>query len=415
MARDLRLFYLFRLLSTSYLFVPISVAFALSRGLGLVEVMALNSIYCVIVILTEVPTGALADRHGRRPAMMAGAVAMVAACVVYALAHSFAAFAVAETLAELSMTLCSGADSAYLFDLLNDHGRGDEYALREGTASAWHQGGQTLAFAAGGLLGARHLVLPYLVTIGVATLAFFVALGMREDRPGAVASRPLSPREYLREMRASLHIVAKRRSLLWLIGYSTVVFVLLRATIYIYQPYLAAAGYGVAEIGLIFAGVYLAATFVAHHTKWLRRRFGDATLLWGLLAVLAVTFLVLGGIPMGPSCLGLLVIQAGANGLYSPLVKPFLNREIDDSRRRATLLSVESMARRSAFGLFSPGVGALMAAHGATAGLTACGLLGVAGLLVLAVTAKAAPATAALPAKTRAASEPGVGASSVRE
>src|SRR5881394_1665928 len=103
MARDLRLFYLFRLLSTSYLFVPISVAFALSRGLGLVEVMALNSIYCIAVILTEVPTGALADRHGRRPAMMAGAVAMVAACSVYALAHSFPAFAAAEMLAALSM------------------------------------------------------------------------------------------------------------------------------------------------------------------------------------------------------------------------------------------------------------------------------------------------------------------------
>ena len=144
MARDLRLFYLFRLLSTSYLFVPVSVAFALSRGLSLVEVMLLNTVYCTVVILTEVPTGAIADRLGRRFTMMAGALAMVAACITYATAQGFAGFAVAEGLAALSMTLCSGADSAYLFDLLNDHGRGDEYPRREGTASAWHQSGHAL-------------------------------------------------------------------------------------------------------------------------------------------------------------------------------------------------------------------------------------------------------------------------------
>src|SRR5262249_37232636 len=102
MARDLRLFYFFRLLSTSYLFVPGSVADALSRGLSLVEVMLLNTVYCTVVIFTEVPTGAIADRVGRRATMMAGALAMVAACTVYALAHGFAWFAVAEALAALS-------------------------------------------------------------------------------------------------------------------------------------------------------------------------------------------------------------------------------------------------------------------------------------------------------------------------
>src|SRR5947207_15770303 len=98
MARDLRMFYLFRLLSTSYLFMPVQVAFALSRGLGIVEFALLNTIYCVIVIATEVPTGALADHYGRRAAMMAGALAMIAACLTYYLAHSFVAFAAASAL-----------------------------------------------------------------------------------------------------------------------------------------------------------------------------------------------------------------------------------------------------------------------------------------------------------------------------
>ncbi len=385
MARDLRWFYLFRLLSTSYLFVPVSWLYATSRGLDIVEVLLLGSIYCVTVIFSEVPTGALADRIGRRRAMMAGALVMVAACLTYYVAHGFWTFAAAEMLGALSMTLCSGADSAYLFDLLNDNGRGHEYPRREGTASTWHQGGQTLAFAAGGLLGAYDLALPYLVSAGVASLAFVVALSMRQDRPQEHAGTRLpGAREMLVQMRGAFRAVARQRRLQWVIAYSAIVFVLLRATIYIYQPYLKQAGYGIASTGLIFAGVYLVAAVVAHHANGLRQRMSDASLLWLLGGTLVATFLVLGALPGGKWAIGVLAIQAAANGLYSPLVKPLLNNEIDDSRRRATVLSVESMARRIAFGLFSPAIGQVMDSWGTRAGLTACGVFGLLGLMALA-------------------------------
>jgi MFS family permease len=387
MARDLRLFYFFRLLSTSYLFVPVSVAFALSRGLSLVEVMLLNTVYCSVVILTEVPTGAIADRVGRRATMMAGALAMIAACATYALAHGFWSFAVAEGLAALSMTLCSGADSAYLFDLLNDHGRGAEYPRLEGTSSAWHQAGQALAFAAGGLLGASDLALPYLVTAGVASLAFFVALGMREGRL-APAQHPhvLHPRQYVAHMRDAFRLVGRRGPLLWVIAYSAVVFVLLRATVYAYQPYLKESGFDIAQTGLIYAAVYLVAAAVAHNYDGLRRWLAEPTLVWTLLGTLAVTFLLLGSI-RGPWALAIMGVQAAANGLYSPLVKHLLQREIERSHQRATVLSVESMARRLAFGLFSPAVGGLMGANGPAAGLILCGVVGLVGMLALAASA----------------------------
>jgi MFS family permease len=394
MARDLRLFYLFRLLSTSYLFVPVSVAFARSRGLDLLEIFLLNSIYCAAVIVAEVPTGALADRIGRRRAMMAGALAMVAACCTYVLADSFAVFAVAELLGALSMTLCSGADSAYLFDLLNEHGQGQDYPRREGTASAWHQGGQTLAFAAGGLLGAQSLALPFLVSAGVATLAFVVALSMRKDRPHPSNELP-SAREIAAHMRAAVGDVARSGRLKWIIAYSAVAFVLLRATIYIYQPYLESAGYGIAATGLIFAGVYFVAAFVAHHADWLRRRLSEPTLLWGLLGTLVATFLVLGAVPGGRWAVGVLALQAAANGLYSPLVKPIMNHAIADSRRRATVLSVESMVRRAAFGIFSPAAGFVMESWGTGAALVGCGLFGLVGLAALA--SRSSPVPGKLP------------------
>jgi len=379
-ARDLRLFYLFRLLSTSYLFVPISVFFALSRGLSLADVGILKAVYAAVVIAAQVPTGALADRLGRRRAMMAGALAMMAACGVFAMAHRFELFAVGEALAALSMTLCSGADSAYLYDLLQDNALGHEYPRREGTASAFHLVGSTLAFSAGGVLGSRDLVLPYLVTAGVAACAFLAALFMREGRH-ARAEVP-SARETVEQMIASFRLVGGRPRLLWAIAYSAVVFALLRSTEYIYPPYLASAGFGIAATGHIFAASYLIAATVAHRTHRLRERFRETVLLGGLLAVLAVTFLVMGW-TVGIVGVVVLFAQAAANGLYSPLVKPLINQEIDDSRRRATVLSVDSMVRRGAFLLMSPLIGWRMEQAGASAGLFLCGLAALVGLGLL--------------------------------
>lgn len=385
MARDLRLFYLFRLLATSYLWVPIFVPYMLSRGLGFGDVMILGGIYSAVVIVVEIPTGAFADRLGRRTSMMAGTLIMAASCLTAFYADSFATFLVAEVLAAVSMSLCSGADSAYLFDLLASHGAAHEYGRRESTASAWHQAGSAVAYAAGGGLAMIDLRLPYLVTAAVAVAAFATAAAMGDDRaPMTRADRGavLAWRSWLAHMRAAIAEVRASGRLAWIIGYSAVVFVLLRATVYLYQPLLDRAHFDYAQIGLVYAGVYLAASAVATRGHALRERIGDEPLLWALLGGLAGSFVLMAEL-RGGWVLALLAVQAVANGLYSPLVKPLLNREITDSARRATILSVESIVRRGAMGVFSPIAGL----YGADSAMLLCGAIGFVGMAVLAAVA----------------------------
>ncbi|HSK00536.1 MAG TPA: MFS transporter [Kofleriaceae bacterium] len=384
LARELRLFYAFRLLATSYLFVPIFMLFQAERGLSFFERLALGGLYSAVIILVEVPTGVFADRVGRRRSMLCGSLAMVVACLLAARADGFAAFAVAEALAALSMALCSGADSAYLYDLLAAHGKAGEYARRESAASAWHLVGSAAAFAGGGLLAQIDLALPYLATAAVAGAAAVVACMMREDHPPA-APDYVPPRIVLpswgQQVIAALAEAIRNGRLLWLVGYSAVVFALLRATVYVYQPYLAERGLGTVEIGALFAGVYLVSAAVAYRTHHLRACLGDGRLLWGLLGVLAVSFLGLAVAGGGPWMLGLLLVQAIVNGVYSPLTKPLLNQEISDSRGRAAVLSVESMARRAAMALFAPLVGL----HGQADVMLLCGAVGLGGLALLAL------------------------------
>ena len=391
--RELRLFYLFRLLATSYLFVPIFMLFQEARGLTFFQRLALGGVYSAVVILVEVPTGVFADRLGRRHSMMLGAVAMIASCVLAIRAHSFAAFAAAEGLAAVSMALCSGADTAYLYDLLAWHGRGAEYARRESTASAMHLLGSAIAFAGGGLAASVELTLPYVLTAVVAAAALVVAASLGDDRqrhravraaaragsPAVADAHPL--RGWWRDVVAALAAVRGNPRLGWLVAYSAVVFTLLRATIYVYQPYLDQRGFGTIEIGLLFAGMYLFAALIAYRTHLLRTRYSEEQLLWGLLGVLAGSFLLLGQVHAGPILLGLLAVQAVASGLFSPLTKPLLHREIADSQRRAAVLSVESMARRAALGLFAPMAGLFGQGHV----MVLCGVVGLGGMVVLAL------------------------------
>jgi MFS family permease len=165
--RDLRLFNVYRFLSTSYLFMPVLVLFFQARGLDFTQIALLNSVYALTAILCEVPTGALADKYGRRFAMIVGALFMAVGSLVNWRGHDFWTFAVGEGFLALGMTLTSGADSAYLFDLLRVAGREHEYRRREGTATAFKLVGAAAALVAGGLLGKNDLASTYLVTASV--------------------------------------------------------------------------------------------------------------------------------------------------------------------------------------------------------------------------------------------------------
>jgi MFS family permease len=379
--KDLALFQIYRFLSTSYLFAPVIMLFFAARGLSVTEVTLLNSVYCVTAMLFEVPTGVLADRWGRRRAMVLGSLMMAAGCLLDWVGHSFALFAVGEGLLALGMTLTSGADSAYLFDLLRDAGRAHEYRRREGTASAAKLIGVAVALAAGGWLAKHDVAATYLASAGVCLAASVVA-ALLGDEPAHLPRA--EARSLVQQVVGSARRVLSHRPLLFAVLFSAVVFTLVRMAIYLHQPYLSAAGMDISRIGLVMAGLSLLAALGAHRIEQLRRALGERTLVWALPATLAVSYLVMGRwfATWGVAMLGL---QCVASGVYSPLSKELLNREIEDSSRRATILSVESMVRRLGFGLFAPVVGALIDLRDLHAGLYACAALATVGTIFLGV------------------------------
>jgi MFS family permease len=72
-----RRFVLFRVLFNSRFYYPVLAVLFLDLGLSATQYTLLNFAWALAIVCTDLPAGALADRLGRRPLIVAAAVAMV--------------------------------------------------------------------------------------------------------------------------------------------------------------------------------------------------------------------------------------------------------------------------------------------------------------------------------------------------
>ena len=105
-------------------------------GLSEAQVSGLFAVWSGVAVLTEVPSGALADRWSRRGALVAAGVLQALGYVLWLAAPGFAGFAVGFALWGFGGSLSSGAFEALLYDGLRATGAEDHYARVKGRAGA---------------------------------------------------------------------------------------------------------------------------------------------------------------------------------------------------------------------------------------------------------------------------------------
>ncbi len=142
-------FYVYKFLINFQLWFPIWVLYLQrERGLSLAQVTALDAPFWLVMVLAEVPTGAVADRWGRKFSMLLGGVCLTAAIFLFGIGTSYGVLLVSYLIWGMAMTLGSGADTAFLYDSLVALGRGEELSRALGRARACE--------TAAGLVGARR-------------------------------------------------------------------------------------------------------------------------------------------------------------------------------------------------------------------------------------------------------------------
>jgi len=377
-SRNFRLFLAFRGTTRALLFAPYIFQFMTQvRGLSIAQYGAMQALYYGVVMATEVPSGVIADRLGRKGTLALGALVNGVGCYVFAMSFSLPMFALGEVLFALGTALISGADSALLYDSLEAENRQTEYARAEGAGQAsW-----LIVTAIGMPLADRFLVrgedpvLAYWVTGSLSMIGVLCALAMVEPPTG----QRLSTREITL---GAVSDVIHRPPVFRIVLYSVGVFILLRAAIVMFfNPVLDASGVPVNFYGTVLAMVNVVGAITALRGHRILERIGERAFMVAMPAAMVVMFSLLLWIRT-PLVVALFCIQGAVFGIY-PLLRTILNRHIGSSARRATVMSIESMACRIAFGLIALFAGVALERFGLNWAIVATTMAGLVPLLAL--------------------------------
>jgi MFS family permease len=345
MTRTERTYYVvFSLYNVSWASVgPVYALFLLDRGLDLFEINVVLATYLTTVFLFEVPTGAVADRFGRKVSFLLSCLIRMSAYFLYAFSTSLPEFLLAEFIDAVGTTLASGALDAWAVDGMRAEGKRtptDRFFARAGILS------RVLMVAggiAGGYLAQRNMVLPWLVgTASFAVTAVTALALMREVRSETVSHRGDTASLWETARRGLRHAGASS----FLRGVCLLTAVTAFATMpvhILWQPRMQdLAGGEIWIMGWIWALINAFALLGNVLVPYLIGRATRSTVLAvaALWRAATVAFAAL-ATSFSPALAGLL-LQEIAFGTSEPLLLAWTNEHVEE-RERATVLSVRQM------------------------------------------------------------------------
>ncbi|MFX1570265.1 MAG: MFS transporter, partial [Promethearchaeota archaeon] len=90
-------------------------------GLSFFQIMILQSYFTAMIVLLEIPSGAIADFLGRKTALVLSAFVVACAALTYSIIPNFYLFMLAETLWAFGAALSSGTNDAFIYFSLKSY------------------------------------------------------------------------------------------------------------------------------------------------------------------------------------------------------------------------------------------------------------------------------------------------------
>jgi MFS family permease len=350
--------YLYRFLMKLELWLPIWVIYLQKqRGFSLTQITMLDIPFFLLVVLAEVPTGAIADRFGRRFSLMLGSALIALAFFIFGIADSYVVILISWTAWGFGQTFQSGADQAILYDSLKQIGREDDFQRINSRIWALTSFAALLALLVGAPIAqATSFTVPIFLSVGIAALAIPVAFFMHEPRGEHDESRD----HYFQTLARGIRQAWDQPTLRYVIAYSGVLVAATFTPLVFQQPFLNHHGIGTGSLGFWQApvrGVGILSALAAHRFL---SRMGQKGALFALPVTLALCYVALAGIDHAWAFGAFLGVGLVA-GAGNPILATYVNKRIP-SERRATILSVQSVAGNFALAGSQP-IAGLIADH----------------------------------------------------
>ncbi|WP_082651733.1 MFS transporter [Gorillibacterium timonense] len=365
-----------------------------SRGMSVKEVVICEILYAAGVVLLEIPSGAAADRYGRKPLIVAGAFLAMLEMALLLGAHRFWHFAALVLIAAVAKACTSGALNALLYDTLAASSRQKEFEGILGRMNACGILAAVMAALGGSALAAKvNMEWNYVLSAASLLLSLWAALTLREPplHANGESEKPFNALD-ARENQAALPSARSGsvRASVRLFGSSPVLIMVLlqgmllgACLVYLdefWQLYLNRLSIPVIWFGAyscLLLAVRLPGSLLA---GWLVRRVPPIRIVTGAGVGIVLALLAAG---LVPGAVGLAAMASAflLAGVLEPVVAGFLHHRIDSSMR-ATAESFQSLGTKAATAAVGLGFGYFTDSMSLYAGFLFLGVLAGAGMLL---------------------------------
>lgn len=380
MSKNILRNYLYAFFKDFSFFSAVLVPFYTGWGhISLFQVTLIQAWFSLWVFILEVPTGAVADKIGRKHSIALGSLVVGIAVLIYGSIPNFYIFLLAEFIFALGYALTSGADDALLYDTLKAEGKENQAKKVLGHANAIHLLGMALAAPMGSFIAAKFgLNAPTLMSAIPFCLAAAIGWSIPEPKIHSEGSEVPRYREIVRKGVVQIFRQPLLRSLAIdsLLVSSAVYFL-----VWFYQPTLQKIGMPIEYFGyfqtlLLLAQVFISSNFLLME-KWMGK---DTTYLKSSAILTSLSFILVAIHPNLTTVIIWLVVGAGLGMTRSTYIVGLASKYIP-SRERATVLSSIGMLRRLSLVVLNPIVGYL-ATRSLPVAIFIIGLLPLAALFI---------------------------------
>ena len=340
--RNISVSYIYNFLLQLNITSAIWVLYLAFRGMSLVEIGLLESVYHITGVIFELPTGVIADVYGKKFSVVTGRIVSVISCILMMTSDSFLGFAIAFSLSSASMNLNSGAAEALVYDSLKELGEEEKYKKIWGDLAFVMSIAQGLAVLLGGILADVKFLYAYIFGTIIQIGALIAAYGFSE--PPIHKEKDIDEKQQgnliVNQLVTSIKVLKARRIVLYLILFSSLV-ASVQTTVYFYsQKYFSDMGYSKTVIAIICT---LSSVVDAISSKYAYKIEELLRLKGTLISIALVNLFSLMGLALIKNLsIVFFLVTAISGGVGFIIFSDYINKNIP-SEYRATILSFDSL------------------------------------------------------------------------
>ena len=322
--------------------------FALSQGVSLANVVIAQSVFSGVVLLSEVPTGFVADKFSRKASLALGYFTSALGLMALVISPTTFGLYLMNVVRAIGLSLVSGANEALLFEASEREGlnykKQSSIVMSNGVAGLFTAGLIT-AFVYGEYNSASYvplIVATAVLQVGISAFSLTLLDSRNEDQGDSVVEKEQklwsSLKDTFKLMRSNSTIFA-----LTMIGLLTICNeYFLYGT---YGPHFENMGVANFWVGAAFsAGLFM--NFVLQRYVYVLEKYFTFEKAFSIIKVGSIIgYIGLAFATQSDLIVVLVISTIGLFNLERPLISDYANQELE-SRTRATVLSGMSLASR---------------------------------------------------------------------